>query len=749
MGAAAPRCSRRPRAAVGARAPTTGRSSRASWRLATGVPWRDLPERFGPWKTVYSRFRRWQRAGVWDQVLATLQADADAAGALDWTLHFLDGTTVRAHPDAAGAQGGGDQALGHRPRRLLDQAPPPGRAGRQADLHRPDAGAAPRSRPGGDAAGAGGGQAPRPRPAAGPTRPGGQRQGLRGGRCGASCGGQGIQAVIHGSRPESRRGVRRAAPPTASATLIERLIRQLKQHRAIATRYEEAGGDLPRPAHHRLHPPLAVILPTGLANTVPFVAVLAVASERRGAVMVGVVCICGSRAESGGSVARAMEGAVMSCCADTFAARRPTPTPRTTCAVSSPTWSARTAATGRARRLRSPTRHPAGAEPLRLGRRRGAGRPAPASPPPWAIRRVLIVDETGFPSRAGTRPASPASTAARWARSPTARSASSSATPATAGRGHRPRPLRAPGVVRAPARCRGPRSPRASPCGPSPSSPWRWWSAPWRLGSPRAGSSPTRSTATGSCGGRWRRGQVRPRRARQRDALTLAALRAAGPILPSPSSRGRSRPRRGPGSAAARAPKAPASTTGPATRSAPPCGGWVHALLARRHPDRSAAVAYYLVYAPLDAPLVEVVRAARARWTRRGHHQARQGRAGARPSRGPQLARLWCRHVTLALPGPGRLGDQARREGDPPAAPRPLPSPVPAAARPPRLDAARAPSDVLRLVALAAPTQKTAQDCHRRRRLGREGTVILGGRRPDQGGAGGWAAKLLLPPLRS
>ncbi len=76
------------------------------WRLATGVPWRDLPERFGPWKTVYSRFRRWQRAGVWDQVLATLQADADAAGALDWTLHFLDGTTVRAHPDAAGAKKG-------------------------------------------------------------------------------------------------------------------------------------------------------------------------------------------------------------------------------------------------------------------------------------------------------------------------------------------------------------------------------------------------------------------------------------------------------------------------------------------------------------------------------------------------------------------------------------------------------------------------------------------------------------------
>lgn len=73
------------------------------WRLATGAPWRDLPERFGPWATVYSRFRRWQAAGVWDRVLAALQADADAQGALDWSLHFLDGTTVRAHPHAAGA----------------------------------------------------------------------------------------------------------------------------------------------------------------------------------------------------------------------------------------------------------------------------------------------------------------------------------------------------------------------------------------------------------------------------------------------------------------------------------------------------------------------------------------------------------------------------------------------------------------------------------------------------------------------
>jgi transposase len=76
------------------------------WRLATGVPWRDLPARFGPWRTVYSRFRRWHQAGVWERALAAVQAEADAVGELDWALHFLDGSTVRAHQHAAGAKKG-------------------------------------------------------------------------------------------------------------------------------------------------------------------------------------------------------------------------------------------------------------------------------------------------------------------------------------------------------------------------------------------------------------------------------------------------------------------------------------------------------------------------------------------------------------------------------------------------------------------------------------------------------------------
>ena len=76
------------------------------WRLRTGAPWRDLPEHFGPWQSAYTRFRRWQRAGVWDRALAALQAAADERGDLDWTLHFLDGTVIRAHPHAAGAKKG-------------------------------------------------------------------------------------------------------------------------------------------------------------------------------------------------------------------------------------------------------------------------------------------------------------------------------------------------------------------------------------------------------------------------------------------------------------------------------------------------------------------------------------------------------------------------------------------------------------------------------------------------------------------
>ena len=76
------------------------------WIARTGAPWRDLPAEFGSWKTVATRFYRWRAAGVFDRVLAALQAQADAAGELDWLKHFVDSTVVRAHQHAAGAKGG-------------------------------------------------------------------------------------------------------------------------------------------------------------------------------------------------------------------------------------------------------------------------------------------------------------------------------------------------------------------------------------------------------------------------------------------------------------------------------------------------------------------------------------------------------------------------------------------------------------------------------------------------------------------
>jgi len=74
------------------------------WLLRTGAPWRDLPERYGSWKNVASRFYRWQRAEIWQHILQGLQQEADTHGTLDWSLHHVDGTIVRAHQHAAGAR---------------------------------------------------------------------------------------------------------------------------------------------------------------------------------------------------------------------------------------------------------------------------------------------------------------------------------------------------------------------------------------------------------------------------------------------------------------------------------------------------------------------------------------------------------------------------------------------------------------------------------------------------------------------
>ena len=101
-------------AAAAPQKPRTGRPAndhrtvlnRILWVMRTGCPWRSLPERCGSWKTVSSCFYRWTRAGVWTHILAALQRRADAEGRLDWTLHLVDSTVVRAHQPAAGAKGG-------------------------------------------------------------------------------------------------------------------------------------------------------------------------------------------------------------------------------------------------------------------------------------------------------------------------------------------------------------------------------------------------------------------------------------------------------------------------------------------------------------------------------------------------------------------------------------------------------------------------------------------------------------------
>jgi len=70
------------------------------WWRRTGVPWRDLPGEFGPWKTVFNRFDRWARTGKWNRMFEALRDDVDA----EW--FSVDSTINRAHQHAAGGKGG-------------------------------------------------------------------------------------------------------------------------------------------------------------------------------------------------------------------------------------------------------------------------------------------------------------------------------------------------------------------------------------------------------------------------------------------------------------------------------------------------------------------------------------------------------------------------------------------------------------------------------------------------------------------
>lgn len=97
-----------------AQKPKTGRPSKDHrtvingilWVLRTGAPWRDLPECYGVWASVSGRFYYWRRLGLWQQILETLQQQADDDGKVNWKIHHVDGSVIRAHQHAAGAKKG-------------------------------------------------------------------------------------------------------------------------------------------------------------------------------------------------------------------------------------------------------------------------------------------------------------------------------------------------------------------------------------------------------------------------------------------------------------------------------------------------------------------------------------------------------------------------------------------------------------------------------------------------------------------
>ena len=107
------------------------------WIVRTGAPWRNLPEAFGSWNTVFRRFRRWAQAGVVERLFQSLSGDPDFEYAL------IDGTIIRVHQHGTGAKGGlwsGDWAL---PRRSDDQNRRPCGCTGQSGAVSPFAGSAP------------------------------------------------------------------------------------------------------------------------------------------------------------------------------------------------------------------------------------------------------------------------------------------------------------------------------------------------------------------------------------------------------------------------------------------------------------------------------------------------------------------------------------------------------------------------------------------------------------------------------
>ena len=72
------------------------------WIARTGSPWRDLPDEFGKWSSIYRQFRRWTLAGLWEMILEAL----NESGVMPDQVQMIDSTVIRAHHLAAGAKGG-------------------------------------------------------------------------------------------------------------------------------------------------------------------------------------------------------------------------------------------------------------------------------------------------------------------------------------------------------------------------------------------------------------------------------------------------------------------------------------------------------------------------------------------------------------------------------------------------------------------------------------------------------------------
>jgi transposase len=90
------------------------------YRYRAGLPWRDLPERFGGWKNVHRRHSRWSKTGIWENVFKVLASDADNEYVM------IDATIVRAHQHAAGA------------RKKKERTPKPSANGKPSDVQKAD-----------------------------------------------------------------------------------------------------------------------------------------------------------------------------------------------------------------------------------------------------------------------------------------------------------------------------------------------------------------------------------------------------------------------------------------------------------------------------------------------------------------------------------------------------------------------------------------------------------------------------------